>query len=130
MSVSLCLCVSVCVCWAVCVRVGMHWTRALLCAGVVSTNFSQLNIVKLISEVTGNLRKSAKTLKGFAHPPALFSAYNPSDREGVRDRETERERWETGTEAVMHTLQFFNKMSAHLTTHTFSVTSGKGRGKG
>lgn len=76
----------VCVCWSVCGGVGVHWTRALLCAGVVSTNFSKLNIVKLISEVTGNLRKSAKTLKGFAHPPALFSAYNPSERESERER--------------------------------------------
>lgn len=76
----------VCVCWSVCGGVGVHWTRALLCAGVVSTNFSKLNIVKLISEVTGNLRKSAKTLKGFAHPPALFSAYNPSETESERER--------------------------------------------
>lgn len=65
-----------------------------VCAGVVSTNFSKLNIVKLISEVTGNLRKSAKTLKGFAHPLALFSAYNPtaqSETERDRERQTERE---------------------------------------
>lgn len=63
----------------------------MLCAGVVSTNFSKLNIVKLISEVTGNLRKSAKTLKGFAHPSSLFSAYSPTTPSET-DTETERAR--------------------------------------